>query len=63
MLSLSEILIQGHDLASFAELLEEVEGRALRGAMFLEMDVKPPFPDTPEDWEQRLERAFTEAGK
>jgi hypothetical protein len=25
--------------------------------------VKPPFADTPEDWEPRLERAFTNAGK
>jgi hypothetical protein len=23
------------------------------------MDVKPPFPDTPDNWEDRLEAAFS----
>lgn len=63
MLYLSEILIQDHELASFAELIREIEARALGGELFFEIDVKPPFADTPEDWEPRLERAFTDAGK
>jgi len=29
--------------------------------MFFRMDVRPPFPDTPEDWEDRLEAAFSAA--
>jgi hypothetical protein len=29
--------------------------------MFFRMDVKPPFPDTPQDWEDRLEAAFSAA--
>ncbi len=62
MLFISEILIQEHALASFSDLLKEVETRARNGARFLQMDVKPPFPDTPEDWEARLEAAFTARG-
>lgn len=62
MLFISEILIQEHELASFVDLLEKVQTRAREGARFLQMDVKPPFPDTPEDWESRLEAAFTARG-
>jgi hypothetical protein len=27
--------------------------------MFLRFDVKPPYPDTPNDWEDRLEATFS----
>lgn len=58
MLYLSEILIQ-YDLNSFYELLPIIQERAAQGERFFRMDVKPPFPDTPENWEDRLEAAFT----
>jgi len=29
--------------------------------MFFRMDVKPPFPDTPQDWEDKLEAVFSAA--
>jgi hypothetical protein len=61
MLWLSEILIQHHDLESFVELERVVKERARAGEMFFRMDVKPPFHDTPQDWEDRLEGAFTSA--
>ena len=60
MLYLSEILIQRHDLQQFSELVAAVRGAAA-GRRFLRMDVRPPFPDTPEDWEDRLEAAFAAA--
>ena len=63
MLYLSEILIQNHELETFVDLIGEVQARALQGELFFQMDVKPPFADTPEDWEHRLETAFTTAGK
>ena len=59
MLYLSEVLIQGKDLENFDELVAELRKRAAAGEMFFQMDVKPPFPDTPTDWEDRLEAAFT----
>lgn len=59
MLWLSEVLLQGQELASFAELVVELKKRAAGGELFFRMDVKPPFPDTPPDWEDRLEAAFT----
>jgi hypothetical protein len=63
MLWLSELLIQGYDLDSFAALTEAVKARARDGEVFFRMDVRPPFPDTPEDWEDRLEAAFSTAQK
>ena len=61
MLWLSEVMLQNHDLASFEELAQAVRARAEQGEMFFRMDVRPPFADTPEDWEERLEAAFTSA--
>jgi len=61
MLWLSEILLQNHDLDSFEQLIPILEERARQGEMFFRMDIKPPFNDTPENWEDRLEAAFTAA--
>jgi len=57
MLYLSEVLIQHHDVNTFDELCEVITRRA-QGEMFLKIDVKPPYPDTPANWEDRLEGAF-----
>lgn len=61
MLWLSELLIQEHELQTFDELKEKIQDRATQGEMFFRMDVKPPFHDTPENWEDQLEAAFTTA--
>ncbi|MCP5142303.1 MAG: sulfur relay protein DsrC [Chromatiales bacterium] len=61
MLWLSEVLIQHHELQSFDGLCEVIKDRAHNGELFFRMDVKPPFTDTPDDWEDRLEAAFTSA--
>jgi hypothetical protein len=55
---LSEILLEHHDIESFAELVSTVRKRAA-GERFLRMDIKPPYPDTPDNWEDVLEAAFT----
>lgn len=60
MLWLSEILLEHHELESFEQLLDAVREGARGGELFFRMDVKPPFPDTPPNWEDRLESAFTE---
>jgi hypothetical protein len=59
MLWLSEVLIQEHQLDSFEQLKQALSTRALGGERFFSMDVKPPFADTPENWEDQLESAFT----
>ena len=61
MLHISDILIERYDLASFADLVDAVRARA-REERFLRIDVKPPFADTPDNWEDVLESAFTSAG-
>ncbi len=59
MLWLSEVLLQNHGMNSFDELKTAVSKGATTGEMFFRMDVKPPFQDTPENWEDQLESAFT----
>jgi hypothetical protein len=57
MLYLSEILLQHHDIETFEQLCEVVTQRA-SGEMFFKIDIKPTYPDTPANWEDRLEGAF-----
>jgi hypothetical protein len=59
MLWLSEVLIQNPDLENFDQLKDVLKKRAADGELFFRMDVKPPFQDTPADWEDKLEAAFT----
>ena len=63
MLLLSDILIQEFELDSFEELVKLVQARARDGEIHFRIDVRPPFQDTPEDWEERLEAAFALAPK
>lgn len=48
--------MEHHELENFEELVELVKQRT--DERFFRMDVIPPFPDTPENWEDRLEAAF-----
>lgn len=59
MLKLSDILLAHQDLESFDDLIPLIQAVARTGERFFRMDVKPPYPDTPEDWEDRLEAAFS----
>jgi len=59
MLKLSELIIANPQFQSFDDLLPELQDRARAGERFFRMDVKPPYPDTPADWEDRLEAAFS----
>lgn len=57
MLNLSEVMIGAPQMESFAELVEAVRVRA-RAERFFRIDVRPPYPDTPDNWEDVLEGAF-----
>lgn len=57
MLNLSEILLEHHELETFEDLIPLVQEGARR-ERFFRMDLKPPFADTPENWEDILEGAF-----
>jgi hypothetical protein len=59
MLKLSELLVGDSEMVSFEDLIPLVQAVARSGERFFRMDVKPPFPDTPDDWEDRLEAAFS----
>ncbi|MCG7864881.1 MAG: sulfur relay protein DsrC [gamma proteobacterium symbiont of Stewartia floridana] len=58
MLYLSEIMMQHPEVENFEQLLNVVKERS-KTEVFFRIDVKPPFADTPENWEDRLEAAFT----
>ncbi len=46
-------------MQSFEELKAAIQLRAQQGEIFFQMDVRPPFKDTPEEWEDILESVFT----
>lgn len=58
MLYLSEILMLRPDLDSFEELLLQVRESA-QGQIHLKIDIKPNYIDTPADWEDKIEGAFS----
>ncbi len=59
MIYLSDILTQEHDLEKFEDLLEVARQKARDGEIHLDVDIKPPFEDTPRDWQNQVEMAFT----
>lgn len=59
MLKLSDIMIANPQLESFDELAPLIREVARSGERFFRMDVKPPYADTPLDWEDRLEAVFS----
>ncbi|MDH5571316.1 MAG: sulfur relay protein DsrC [Gammaproteobacteria bacterium] len=59
MLWLSEVLMQNQELESFEDLTHVIIDKAKAGERFFSMDVRPPFLDTPENWEEKLEAIFT----
>jgi hypothetical protein len=59
MLKLSDLLVGNSEMESFDDLIPLVQAVARSGERFFRMDVKPPFPDTPDNWEDRLEAAFS----
>lgn len=64
MLWLSEMLLQQqNDMDCFADLVTAVQEKGRSGELFFRMDVRPPFQDTPDDWENRLEAAFSSVSK
>lgn len=58
MFCVSEILLQHQEAECFSDLIELVKEGARKGERFFELDVKPEYGDTPDDWENQLESAF-----
>ena len=63
MLTLSEILIKEYNMKSYKELKEFIIKKIDEGEMFLSIDIKPSFDDTPDYWETDLENLFTSPRK
>ena len=58
MLYLSEVLIQHPHLESFADLIEVIKEKS-KGEVHLKIDIKPNYADTPANWEDQVEGAFS----
>lgn len=58
MIYLSELLIQNPGLESFDQLVQEIGRQAQLGEIHLKIDIKPNYPDTPSNWEDKVEGAF-----
>lgn len=58
MLHVSDLLLEHRDITSFEQLVDVVKQRA-KSERFFRMDLKPPYPDTPNNWEMVLEAAFS----
>ncbi len=57
MIYLSELLIQNPGFESFEELVQLIESKK-EGEIHLKVDIKPNYPDTPPNWEDKIEGAF-----
>lgn len=59
MLYLSTLMIEHHELQNFEALVALIKQvKVASNERFFRIDVRPPYPDTPENWEDRLEAAF-----
>lgn len=56
---ISDLMISHPDVTSFDSLKELVKKAARAGAVNLSFDLKPEYQDTPRDWRDQLEIAFT----
>ena len=60
---LSEIILQHPEVTSFGEFLGVVGLHAEEvGRIFMEVDLKPEFTDTPRNWQSKVEAAFVWGG-
>ena len=61
MANLSDLIISHPEVVSYEDLERLVVEAARSGMILLYMDLKPDFPDTPRDWQHRLEMLFYKA--
>ena len=59
MAKLSDLIISNPEVTTFPQLELLVRHAGEAGQMFIEMDVKPDYRDTPRKWQWVLEAAFT----
>ncbi len=63
MLTISEILIEQYKIQTYEELKDYIKKKIDEGEIFLSLDIKPSFEDTPDNWEIDLENLFTSPKK
>jgi len=58
MVHLSTLLIQNPQIDSFEDLLSALQEFA-KGEFHMKIDIRPNYADTPADWEDKIEGAFS----
>ncbi len=59
MIYTSQVLKMHSELQSFEALVPIVRALGEQGEILISMDERPPYADTPDNWEMVLENAFT----
>jgi len=59
MTRLSDFIVRNPDVMTFTDLLTAIGNHGKQGATMLQVDIKPDFADTPRNWENMVEEAFT----
>ena len=60
MIYLSEVLIQNPHLESFDDLMQVIQEVVKQtNEIHLKIDIKPNYQDTPDNWEDKIEGAFS----
>jgi len=59
LLRLSDFMIRNPQVVTFQGLLEVIGQQEQHRAVLLEIDLKPEYPDTPKNWAEQVEMAFT----
>jgi len=59
--NLSDLIISHPEITAYDDLEKLVAAAAKDGVIVLHMDLKPDYPDTPRDWQHRLEMIFYKA--
>lgn len=58
MAYLSDLIIQHPEITSYDQLETLVADAAENGLILLYFNIKPDYPDTPRNWQERLEMVF-----
>jgi hypothetical protein len=63
MIYTSQVLKMHPELKNFSQFKKIVQALGEQGEILIEMDQKPPYPDTPDNWDMELEYVFSFQGR
>lgn len=58
IIRLSDFIIGNPQVSTFQDLLKVIANQEKHGMILLQIDLKPDYPDTPRNWQDRVESTF-----